>query len=116
MELLSKLDNKGPFQFFFTLSCADARWEENFASLLHELDLKVTYETNNLTDEIKTMITIGNKTLTLEEYLNDKTYSNDTRHAQIRKNVLTATRNFDNRVKEFMKHIVMSKDLSLIHI
>ena len=33
MELLAKLDNKGPFQFFFTLSCADLRWEENFAFL-----------------------------------------------------------------------------------
>ena len=110
MELLSKLDNKGPFQFFFTLSCADARWEENFASLLHELDLKVTYVKDNSTDEIKTMITIGEETITLQEYLNDKRFCNDTRHTQIRKNVLTATRNFDNRVKEFMKHIVMSKD------
>ena len=27
IELLAKLDNKGPFQFFFTLSCADSRWD-----------------------------------------------------------------------------------------
>ena len=26
MEMLSKLDNFGPFHFFFTLSCADQRW------------------------------------------------------------------------------------------
>ena len=33
-ELISKLENLGPFHFFFTLSCADTRYEENFTSLL----------------------------------------------------------------------------------
>ena len=28
-EMMAKLDNLGPFQFFFTLSCADKLWEEN---------------------------------------------------------------------------------------
>ena len=48
--------------------------------------------------------------LTLEDYLKDKRFCNDSKHTQIRKHVLTATRNFDNRVKEFMKYIVMSKE------
>ena len=56
------------------------------------------------------MVTIGDGVLTLNEYIQDERFSNDSRHAQIRKHVLTATRNFDNRVKEFMKHIVMSKE------
>ena len=33
-ELYAKLENLGPFTFFFTLSCADVRWAENFTSLL----------------------------------------------------------------------------------
>ena len=33
-EMLAKLDNLGPFQFFFTLSCADKRWDENLSSIL----------------------------------------------------------------------------------
>ena len=33
-EQIAKLENLGPFHFFFTLSCADARYEENFTSLL----------------------------------------------------------------------------------
>ena len=69
MELLSKLDNKGPFQFFFILSSADARWEENFTAL--------TYETNNLTNEIKALVTIGDETIALEDYLKDKRFCND---------------------------------------
>ena len=34
-EMLARLDNDGPFQFFFTLSCADTKWDENFSSILH---------------------------------------------------------------------------------
>ena len=56
------------------------------------------------------MINVGDEVLTLEEYMQDRRFGNDSRHTQIRKHVLTATRNFDNRVKEFMKHIVMSKE------
>ena len=33
-----------PFQFFFTLSCADKRWAENFVSILTQLGHKVTFE------------------------------------------------------------------------
>merc|ERR1711873_181616 len=55
-ELLAKLDNFGPFQYFFTLSCADKRWEENFGVLLHELDVQLSYESDNLTDKIKIWI------------------------------------------------------------
>ena len=43
-EMLSKLDNLGPFQFFFTLSCAATRWSENFSSLIRRLGIKVSYE------------------------------------------------------------------------
>ena len=41
-ELYAKLENLGPFTFFFTLSCADMRWAENFTSLLE--GHKVTFE------------------------------------------------------------------------
>ena len=33
-EMLAKLENLGGFQIFFTLSCAEMRWEENFAAIL----------------------------------------------------------------------------------
>ena len=77
---------------------------------MHELGIKITYESNKETDEIITLVTIGDETLTLQEYLKDKRFFNDSKHTHIRKNVLTATRNFDNRVKAFLKHIVMTKD------
>ena len=109
-ELISKLENFGPFQCFFSLSCADKRWEENFGALLHEVGVEVSYENDTLTKEIKTSVTVGGETLALEEYLTDRRYCDDSRHNMIRKNVLSATRIFDNRVKELMKHVIMSKE------
>ena len=42
-EMLAKLENLGSFQFFFTLSCADMRWKENFAAILRDQGLNLTY-------------------------------------------------------------------------
>jgi len=42
-EMMAKLDNLGPFQFFFTLSCADKLWNENVTTILEEKGIKVHY-------------------------------------------------------------------------
>merc|ERR1712004_485797 len=44
-ELIAKLKNFGPFQFFFTLSCAEKRYMENITTLLRQKfgkDLNIT--------------------------------------------------------------------------
>ena len=84
--------------------------EENFGALLHEVDVQVHYENDSVTAEIKIYVTVNGKTMELKKYLTDSRYCDDSRDTMIRKNVGMATRNFDNLVKEFMKHIVMSKD------
>ena len=38
-EMFARLENLGPFHFFFTLSCADLRWAENFTTLLDGHDI-----------------------------------------------------------------------------
>ena len=43
MEMLAKLENFGPFHLFFTLSCGDMRWEENFTSILREKGWKIIW-------------------------------------------------------------------------
>ena len=43
-EMIAKLDNLGPFQLFFTLSCADMRWEENFGAILQERGIDIKYK------------------------------------------------------------------------
>ena len=97
MEFVSKLENLGPFTIFFTLSCADRKWSENFTSLLKLQGHDVQY--SHQFDEVKI------DGITLVEFMNQ----NEGQHEFIRKNILNATRIFDERLKSFIKNIIMSK-------
>ena len=100
-EFLAKLENLGGFHIFFTLSCGDKRWSENFTSILELEGHIIGY--NNDFDEVTVD---GNP---LMDFLNQ----NEGQHEFIRKNILNATRDFDNRLKMFIKHIIMNKFSSL---
>ena len=41
--MIAKLENLGAFHLFFTLSCADLRWDENFAAILRDKGLNLIY-------------------------------------------------------------------------
>ena len=92
-ELLARLENLGPFQYFFTLSCADMRWPENFTALLR--DQTITYVEENFIEEVY----VNN--IKLMDFL----IQNQSKHSFIKKNLLNATLTFHNRVKMFVKHI-----------
>ena len=51
-EMVAKIAQLGPFQFFFTLSCADKRWAENFVSILTQLGHTVSFEKSGNVDHI----------------------------------------------------------------
>ena len=57
-EFLAKLDNLGPFQFFFTLSCADMRLDKNFAAILREKGYTVHYSIIPDGENFKTSIEV----------------------------------------------------------
>ena len=97
-ELIAKLENLGPFHLFFTLSCADKRWNENFTSLLQDHKLKHVVRNGIEYVYIDEM--------SLEEFLE----KHESKHEFIRKNILSATLNFNHRVQEFIKNIIMKKD------
>ena len=111
-EMFAKLDNFGPFHFFFTLSCADLRWDENFAAILREKNWTIRYMIEeNDEGQPKTVIHVDYKK-------DDKMYSKKLReflkedvdkslHECIRGNVLLATRYFNHRVKAFINDIAM---------
>ena len=41
--MIAKLENIGPFHWFFTLSCGDLRWSSNFTAFLEEHGYKIIY-------------------------------------------------------------------------
>ena len=96
-ELIARLENLGPFTFFFTLSCADLRWPENFTALLQDHSIKYDYENGIETVKVNGIL--------LEDFLR----ANESKHEFIKKNLLNATLTFHHRVKMFIKYIVMSK-------
>ena len=106
--MLAKLDNLGPFQFFFTLSCADSRWDENFSSTLRKLGVCIEYVHKSKGLE-KTFVkdSQGNKK-ELEMYLKEDVDS--TKHELLRTHVLNATRNYHQRVKAFITKILTDKN------
>ena len=97
LELFAKVENLGQFHIFWTLSCADYRFSENFTSFLH--DEQITYVFNDGQEEV---LING---FSIEDYLN----KNSSKHEHIKNNILTATRNFQHRVKTFVKTIIMNK-------
>ena len=96
-ELIARLENLGPFTFFFTLSCADMRWPENFTALLQDQPIRYEYEDG----EEKIFI----NEIDWQEWLK----ANESKHEFIKQNLLNATLTFHQRVKMFIKHIIMSK-------
>ena len=111
-EMLARLDNLGPFHFFFTLSCADLRWDENFGAILRQKEgITLQYcmeedEEGNPSTKIYVNFTKEGKPIVKEmrEYLQEEV--NETLHEYIRGNVLLATRYFNHRVKGFI-HTLM---------
>ena len=111
-EMFAKLDNLGPFQFFFTLSCADLRWDENFAAILRAQDHKLIYELEENEEGFPvTAIYIVHEIdkkkhkTPIRNYIED--YVDESLHECIRGNVLLATRYFNHRVKAFIHNIVL---------
>ena len=97
MELFAKVENCGPFHMFFTLSCGDSRYPENFTAFLQDRDVYWC-----VVDGKNTCFIDG---LTLDEFMKQ----NSSKHEFIRNNILTASRNFDRRVKTFISTVIMNQ-------
>ena len=109
-EMLSKLDNIGAFQLFFTLSCADLRWDATMASVLAEQGYEVRGSLENVNGIWKDKTEIKTKTgpwKLLKDFIKEDL--KDSQHSLIRGNVVAATRYFNHRVKQFISKILMKK-------
>ena len=107
-EMFARLDNLGPFHFFFTLSCADLRWSENFSTLLTKLGMKIEYEIIPDGTEKTWVKDEYGKNVELSIFL--KNNVDASLHEMIRTHIFIATRNYNNRVKAFIRDIVTDKN------
>ena len=103
--MLAKLDNLGAFQIFFTLSCVDMRWDENFAAILLDRGFEIKYRLVN--DEE------GNWDTEVEGRKMDGVWKNLKQF--IDEDVIISlhelvTRYFQHRVKNFIDKVMMGKN------
>ena len=111
LYLIDKIDNLGLFHLFFTLSCGEKRYNENFTPFFKEhpeldnLVLRLVFENGREQIEVKVMGTADDWE-PMEKVLKEKYQA---KHEMIRQNVLSQTLTFDHRVKEFIKTIMMNK-------
>ena len=99
-EIFARMEQLGPFHFFFTLSSAEMHWPEVTVSILNTMGKNITYEKGWEEDE--NMIKIDN--VPLPEY--KKKIRNKTEF--FKKHFMLITRIFDNRVKAFLKLLTSS--------
>ena len=108
--MLAKLNNLGPFAFFFTLSSADLRWDENFTTLLREKGWKIIYDIDGAKETTWVVKMNGNQEAwrkLLRDFLDED--ADESFHELLRRNIMTATRNYKNRFDSFIKEIVTDK-------
>ena len=112
-EMIAKLDNLGPFQLFFTLSCADMRWEENLGSILQDKGWDVKYTLKKDSEDNWDNVIEARKSITddykpIKQFIEEEVQ--ESLHELIRENVLKATRYYQQRVKHFITKVTMGKN------
>ena len=83
------------------------RWSSNFTPELEKMGAKINYNVDhcgkeNVTVEVK--IEGENVQMPWQEYL--KSYVEEGKHQMMKRNVLIATRNFNNRVEAFRQNVI----------
>ena len=105
-ELIAKVKVLGPFQVFFTLSCAEMRWSEIFVAVLR----RKGYTVKCIEEEDKGWDGNDDNILVNGKKLWDFVESMDqTKHELLKDHVVLVTRMFDERVKSFIKNLLMGK-------
>ena len=115
MEMIARLDNFGPFHVFFTVSCADYRWPENITAILREHGIGLRCSIDSSQGESYEVFSDTRGWVTLEDYRENE--MDQTLHEVLRRNVVTATRNYQARVQALMQTIIRhpSNPLSVKH-
>ena len=105
-ELFARMEQLGPFHFFFTLSAAEMRWSDVSTAILHSkggIEKIVYLKDWEYDDNLILVVKTDGTEIPLPEYMkkegNSKFYKDE---------FLLITRIFDNRVKAFISHILMA--------
>ena len=126
-EMMAKMENMGPFHWFFTLSCGDMRWCANFQKYFEEKKYELHVDNQGLV-WVRGEIQKGKKLRkgwekdfsekrepimkrTWDDLKESEEFKTEvSTHEEIRNDVLLATRNFQHRVEMFRKEIMFGSN------
>ena len=111
-DLIARIEQMGPFTFFFTLSAAEMNWTEVTTAILHydqKID-KIVYEIGWEHDDskIKIYFTGWENDMSDKYIITLDKYEDRQKHKFYKDHFLLITRLFDNRVKAFINNILMA--------
>ena len=101
-ELVAKVKQLGPFHIFYTFSCGEMRWPEVYLTLLREKKYEIS-KPENYDGNLENMLVQGKP---LWEYVNED--MSCSKHELFRESTFLITIMFDERVKSFIKNILMA--------
>ena len=107
-EMLASVKQLGPFKLFFTLSCADKRWTENYVAIFKLAGHTIEYGNDTNCDANSEHI-FTEKDIYIDGIPINDFLANENAHNLVKNNVLTITKNFDHRVQMFKKHVLMGE-------
>ena len=101
-ELVAKVHQLGPFHIFYTFSCGEMRWPEMYITLLRENNYKIS-KPDEYDGHIENILVEGKP---LWKYVNEDMACS--KHELFRESIFLITIMFDERVKSFIKNILMA--------
>ena len=93
----------GPFQWFFTFSCAELRWPQIIAAILRKRGHIVEVVDDHISKENVGLLVDQQP---LQEYLSK---TGQTLRCIVQKETFLVTRMFDKRVKSFINNVLMDQ-------
>ena len=100
--MVAKVKCLGPFHIFYTFSCGEMRWPEIYLTLLRENNYEISIP-EDYDGHLENMLVEG---IRLWEYVNEE--MSCSKHELFRESNFLITRMFDERVKSFIKNILMA--------
>ena len=100
--MVAKVKCLGPFHIFYTFSCGEMRWPEIYLTLLREKNYEISTP-EDYDGHLENMLVEG---IRLWEYVNEE--MSCSKHELFRESSFLITRMFDERVKSFIKNILMA--------
>ena len=106
INILSRMEQLGPFKFFWTVSCADQRWREIPLSMKLQKGGEAFVGKVGISTEDDGSKTIEESEVLIDGELLEDLLEHENIHDMVKTDVLTVVRCFQQRLSALKRHII----------